>query len=289
MDYRDRVVTSWARYAAPSPLLRDHGLACLGAGEQSEVRSGFSDRRLDSHALVFISEGTGRYQDQAHGTLTVTGPSVITVPPGRLHGYGPGDDGWTEHWLLLDGVMVRALAELGTLDIRRPVVPLRAVPAELSPLFAELRAALDSPRRSARVHASALCLRLIALSADAVIPTDSAERVAERIVAALRENAAERLDVAQRARSLGISPARLRSVVQASTGHSVHEFIITTRIERAQALLADTALPVHTIGAAVGYDDPAFFTRLFARRTGVAPTVFRGQHARRLAEPAPPT
>jgi len=279
------MVTNWALYAAATPLLRDHGLVCLGAGEQSEARTGFAGRRLDSHALVFVSSGGGEYHDRRVGRVVVTGPSVIRVPPERVHGYGPGPEGWTEHWLLFDGATVRALVELGVLDPARPVVRLRGLPAEVPSLFAELRAVLDSPRRSARVAASALCLRLIALAADAEVPDEGTDRAVDRVIAALREGAAERMDVSERARRLGLSPSKLRAMVQEGTGRSPHEFIVTTRIERAQSMLASTELPVNAIGASVGYDDPAFFSRLFARKTGVPPTAFRDQHARRPASP----
>lgn len=274
------MVTNWARYVATSPLLRDHGLVCLGAGEQSEARTGFSGRRIESHALVFVSEGAGAYQDHRHGRIEFTSPAVIRVPPGRVHGYGPGPDGWTEHWLLLEGVTVPALVELGAFETARPVTRLARTPAEVPALFAGLRELLDSPRRSARLEASAICLRLVALAVDVEIGPDGAERTAARVLAALRETAADRVDVAERARRLGLSPAALRAVVQQAAGQSPHEFIVTTRIERAQALLAGTALPVHVIGAAVGYDDPAFFSRLFARKAGAPPTEFRAAHAR---------
>lgn len=284
MDYRDGMVTNWARYAAPTPLLRDHGLACLGAGEQGEARTGFSGRRLESHALVFVSEGAGEYRDHRHGRLEVAGPSVIRVPPGRVHGYGPGRDGWTEHWLLVEGATVHALAELGAFDTAHPVARLARLPVEVAALFAELREVLDSPRRAARIEASAICLRLIALAADAEVRQDGAERTAAHVIAGLRETAADRVDVAERARRLGLSPSALRAIVQQATGRSPHEFVVTTRIERAQEMLAGTELPVHVIGASVGYDDPAFFSRLFARKAGTSPTGFRAGHARRTTE-----
>jgi YesN/AraC family two-component response regulator len=52
------------------------------------------------------------------------------------------------------------------------------------------------------------------------------------------------------------------------------------RITKAQGLLAETTLDVGRIAALVGYDDPAYFSRVFTRRAGVAPTVFRQQQSR---------
>ncbi len=60
----------------------------------------------------------------------------------------------------------------------------------------------------------------------------------------------------------------------------MNDFVIEVRLSRAQALLAETRLDVGQIAARVGYDDAAYFSRIFSRRTGVSPTTFRRQQAR---------
>jgi AraC family transcriptional activator of pobA len=39
-------------------------------------------------------------------------------------------------------------------------------------------------------------------------------------------------------------------------------------------------LSVKEIGAGLGFDDPAYFSRFFTKRTGVPPTVFRQRQMR---------
>ena len=53
------------------------------------------------------------------------------------------------------------------------------------------------------------------------------------------------------------------------------EYVQTLRIEEAKHLLETTADPTDGIAARVGYEDPAFFRRLFKRRTGVTPARYR--------------
>ncbi|GAA0549955.1 GlxA family transcriptional regulator [Chitinophaga japonensis] len=53
------------------------------------------------------------------------------------------------------------------------------------------------------------------------------------------------------------------------------KWIQKKRLEKAKALLEDTALTVAEICYQVGYDDPASFSRLFSRETGVSPVEFR--------------
>ncbi|WP_435749276.1 helix-turn-helix domain-containing protein [Microbacterium sp. PMB16] len=272
--------SNWAAYATAHPLLRDHGLVCRGAGEQSNAMTGFRGRRLESHALVFVSRGSGTFVDQDGSEHAIVAPALISVQAGRIHGYGPSAAGWTEHWLLFDGALVHALADLGILRRGGAVIAVRGMPGELAALFGELREALGSTARHARFRASAICQRLLAFAAAEAFVADDDAEPADRVVAALRERAAEDLSLAERAEDLRLTVPELRSIVRAATGRAPHDFVVTTRIERAASLLAETALSVQEISTSVGYADPAFFSRIFARKTGVPPTAFRAQHAR---------
>ena len=44
------------------------------------------------------------------------------------------------------------------------------------------------------------------------------------------------------------------------------------RIENARKLMAHTQFTVAEVAALVGYDDPAYFSRVFRQETGVSPT-----------------
>jgi AraC-like DNA-binding protein len=51
--------------------------------------------------------------------------------------------------------------------------------------------------------------------------------------------------------------------------------ILTARLNEAKTLLAESDLPIATIARQVGYDDPAYFSRLFSARVGQSPREFR--------------
>jgi AraC-like DNA-binding protein len=53
----------------------------------------------------------------------------------------------------------------------------------------------------------------------------------------------------------------------------------------AQRLLKQRALPIGDVGRALGYSDPAHFTRAFQRWTGVTPRDFR-RHEPKPVRPA---
>jgi len=52
-------------------------------------------------------------------------------------------------------------------------------------------------------------------------------------------------------------------------------YVQTMRIEEAKQHLERTAMATDEIAATVGYEDPAFFRRLFRRHTGITPARYR--------------
>lgn len=62
---------------------------------------------------------------------------------------------------------------------------------------------------------------------------------------------------------------------RAATGYTPVAYVQTLRIEEAKQLLETSTLPSDEIAAAVGYEDPAFFRRLFKRLTGLTPGRYR--------------
>jgi transcriptional regulator GlxA family with amidase domain len=53
------------------------------------------------------------------------------------------------------------------------------------------------------------------------------------------------------------------------------DYVQNLRIEEAKRLLETTVLPADEISARVGYEDASFFRRLFRRRTGMTPVLYR--------------
>ena len=61
-------------------------------------------------------------------------------------------------------------------------------------------------------------------------------------------------------------------------GMSVSRYVRRERVLQARRLLLYTELSVKEIAAELGYDDSAYFTRLFTKETGVPPSVYRKKH-----------
>ena len=72
----------------------------------------------------------------------------------------------------------------------------------------------------------------------------------------------------------GISKSWLYAGFFQINKQSIHEYIITQKMEWAKLLLAD-GLSISEISAKIGYENPSGFTRAFKQRTGMSPREFR--------------
>lgn len=71
------------------------------------------------------------------------------------------------------------------------------------------------------------------------------------------------------------SPAYLSRLYKKETGVTLFDYITECRMVKAKEMLADTAMKIHKIAAAVGYESPPQFTRSFKKRFKVTPQEYR--------------
>jgi AraC-like DNA-binding protein len=94
------------------------------------------------------------------------------------------------------------------------------------------------------------------------------------VQACLAEHLHGRVRLADLARTLGYSPSHVSALVQRVTGERFTALRRRLRLERGRAALA-RGLPVKQAATEAGFDDPAYFGRVFRRAFGVAPGRWR--------------
>jgi AraC family transcriptional regulator len=72
-----------------------------------------------------------------------------------------------------------------------------------------------------------------------------------------------------------LSPFHFARLFKKLTGAAPHAYLASLRAARAQALLAETDLPVTEVGARVGYMSSSHFARAFRQATGLSPRAYR--------------
>jgi AraC family transcriptional regulator len=97
----------------------------------------------------------------------------------------------------------------------------------------------------------------------------------KRLVEHMEAHLDEDVPLSGLATLVGLSPFHLCRTFKASLGLPPHRWLQARRVERAKALLSDSTLTIIDIAAAVGYENPGHFAKVFRRETGVTPREFR--------------
>ena len=99
----------------------------------------------------------------------------------------------------------------------------------------------------------------------------------DRFEALLEQHFLEHWTVADYADALSITPTHLTRLTRTATGHAASHLIVDRIVREARRNLVYTNLPVSTIAYALGFDDPAYFSRVFAAATGLSPRAYRAK------------
>jgi len=99
--------------------------------------------------------------------------------------------------------------------------------------------------------------------------------LARQAVAYLQENFDRPLDRLEIAQGIGVSEDYLSRVFSRELGISPWDYLNRYRVLRAKEMLHQTDDSINHIGRRVGFSDPAYFSRVFHRITGLSPRAYR--------------
>ena len=138
--------------------------------------------------------------------------------------------------------------------------------------------------------AIAALMELVLIELERVMREEAAPSVSGRLAPWQFRRIRERLDrhgsppgVAELAALCGISMRHLQRQFLALTGMTVADYVETTRIEQAKALLQDGSRPIKAVAQACGFSHPNSFTRAFRRSTGQTPLAWRQSSGQRAS------
>ena len=150
---------------------------------------------------------------------------------------------------------------------RHPVLGPKAVPIDVEKLREILR----------RIR---IRLEVSAGSVDAEFGLDRIgareTELAKSVEVHLQENYRRPYSLERLASAFGCKPAYLLRLYRKVTGRTPTQDLIRLRIEKAKRLLVGHSnIEVKQVAAAVGYEDPLYFSRLFKKETGLNPSTFK--------------
>jgi len=119
------------------------------------------------------------------------------------------------------------------------------------------------------------------------IPAEALELAADprmaRVLAHLHDHYAEPVSIGRMAELACVSTSAFHRMFKRHTRMTMVGYINRLRIGRACAMLIESAMPIATIAAEVGFTNLSLFNRQFARAKGDTPSNFRKRHRSMLA------
>ena len=121
----------------------------------------------------------------------------------------------------------------------------------------------------------------LSLATGAKIASDSPNNDHEdRFIRRLRSFIERHLDdpsfsVEKLCREVGVSHAQLHRKATALTGFSAHQLIRSIRLSKAKELIRGSEMNISEIAYETGFNDPAYFTRVFRKEFGITPSRYK--------------
>ncbi|MBO5313469.1 MAG: helix-turn-helix domain-containing protein [Clostridia bacterium] len=94
----------------------------------------------------------------------------------------------------------------------------------------------------------------------------------------IHTNYTEKIQIPDLARMEGLSNSRFITLFSRETGKTPIEYILELRLSRACELLLSTDMEISLIGAASGYKDQYFFSKIFKKHIGLSPQQYRKKY-----------
>ncbi len=244
------------------------GLDLLGCGQILLDEQGHKEekRRMDAYGLSLVAQGQGFYNDTTtHKQIHAW--SLLAFSPGEWHHYY-SETGhiWEEWWFLFrahDDLRTQGFTHgLYNIAERTEIqAPYRAIAQGFENGQTPSGLSMMSALASAVLYASTLSQQQHSL------PTDPIHIAITRLLKTPERN----WDFQTLADELGISYSHLRQGIKAHCGHPPQQLVNKTRINSACGLLRN-GVSVYETALRCGFDDPAYFSRLFKKHIGCAPS-----------------
>ncbi|MBD2840234.1 AraC family transcriptional regulator [Pseudomonas sp. JM0905a] len=274
------------RFTTPPRLRRQlarHPLtsACypLALGYYPEALGHLMDRHEpEDNLLIYCRSGQG-WLETGDGRFDVGGGDLLLLPKGRAHAYGAdAQRPWSIYWVHFEGELVEDyLRPLGQSVLHRIGVQPRLL-ADFDALLGLRKQGLNLPHF---VHAAHQLQTL--LTSLAVLPVRGylkSGRVldVDAVQAVMRAHLHDSLNLDQLAAQFKLSRFHFAKTYRALTGHAPIQDFIQLKMAHACRLLDEGDQGVKQIAEQLGYEDVYYFSRLFRKVVGMAPSHYRALH-----------
>ena len=263
--------------------------------EDIRTRSRLYEWRITPHVhqrmlqIVFVAEGTVQVHLEDR-TQSLEGPCAITIPGGAVHSFtfSEGTVGYVvtaADTIAMDARFRRARRFFEALMKEPHILDFSDAPDDADFIHTSLMQMAREFSQTLQGRSSMLdwLLRVVMMAVARRAETEAASTGARgyahetfaRFTGLVEDHYREHWPVGDYARALAMSPARLNRLCQSFAGKPTQDIIHARVALEARRLLTYTNATSAMVAYELGFQDPAYFTRFFRKRTGKTPSQFR--------------
>lgn len=234
-------------------------------------------RQLAEFQIVYITSGTGVFEDKDSSRIITPG-TLFLLRPGYWHTYHPNKDtGWTEYYIGFNGPTFRSEINRFFGDRKGPVE--FGLSATLVDLFEQ--ALFYSERQSSQTMSilQAIVIHMISLINHNLATKKRNDDKLDAAISYVKQYTAnhlsEPIDVQALAEEQGMSYTWLRRMFRKNTGIAPAQYLQQLRIHMSMYLLHNTNAPIKNIAVDSGFKTSEYFCAVFQESTGITPKEYR--------------
>jgi AraC-like DNA-binding protein/quercetin dioxygenase-like cupin family protein len=236
-------------------------------------------RILSDYYIVLITKGKGVFGAANVQPTEVSAGKCFFLFPGIWHRYKPDPrSGWEEYWVGFNGYYIQQLMRGEHFSSDKPFIDISSN-KEILVLFHKMidlvtESSVGYPQQIAGITLQILGLiNTISLFKD--YDNDPVGKLIAKAKFILQESFENQVDMEDLARQLPMGYSAFRKAFKKISGDSPNQYHINIRLSRAKDLLSNTILNVSEISDQTGFESVYYFSKLFKKKNGVSPSVFR--------------
>lgn len=234
----------------------------------------------DSHIFIYCIEGKGVLEKQGDGPFDILPGTLVIIPAGIPHRYWASEeDPWSIYWFHLKGDHVEELCRHYGLEGDLLQMPRAFVSEFIARLDQTLAILTDRPYSlTSHIYVSQTLRWIISGLGQELLRSQQdrkRELHLENAIRYMEEHIAASIRLPDLAGYTGISKQHLIYLFNKETGFSPIDYFLRMKMQHAANMLDLTDLTVKEIAASIGMGDPYYFSRIFKKLMGHAPTDYR--------------
>ncbi|NLH88749.1 MAG: AraC family transcriptional regulator [Treponema sp.] len=234
-------------------------------------------RTLNEYQIVYVTKGEGVFETMGKHYEVKPG-SIIMVFPGIRHFYKPVYEiGWMEYWVGFKGEHFEMLGARGFLNPGQAFFEV-GLQNNILNLYNEIIDEVRNQKPLYQIVATAKILSLISeIKACSRRQAQSSHttKIVESAKCIMAEKIYGDIDIPSIASQLGTSVSRFNDIFKTYTSMTPYQYYIHIKIHAAKSLLEQGDLSVKEVAYRLGFEDQYHFSRLFKKKTGIAPSQWR--------------